>query len=398
MNILLAFDKETSNTIDIQKTLSFLNSKCSYFKFHLAETTVEFEIEILTKPNSFDDANNQLNEPIGKYDRVFVFTEFPYDDNYFFHEHNLVSIYSFFGWSYLTNLPQSNGMLYFIIDYLALRIDKSGFRHQEETGCIYDFLWSKGGIDDGMRQAKICSNCLERVNNQISSEEDSKIINDLKILMNELSNSSKWNQDILKTVSKKTRSTIPKRKPKVDNEIHVVIASPGDTGSIRQILIDRLEIQFRKGNHEAHCKKRLIVHGWEDLASQNGYAQDVINEKIISEMDIVLSVFKHKLGTPTVDQETGEKRALSGTAEELMQALDYSKTSHPIGMTYFYSKAPVISLDSPDKNRIEKEWQRLKEFKKSISSKLIYKPYTDENELLQITLKDLEKNIIDYYE
>ena len=139
------------------------------------------------------------------------------------------------------------------------------------------------------------------------------------------------------------------------------------------------------------------MHGWEDLASQNGYAQDVINDKIISEMDIILTVFKHKLGTPTIDQVSGNERAQSGTAEELMQALDYSKESHPIGMAYFYSKAPVISLDSSDKDKIEREWNRLKEFKESISNKMIYKPYTDENELLQVVLKDLEKNILDYY-
>ena len=398
MKILLAFDEEISNNINKQKALTFLNAKCKYFKFELEKTTIKFDDQLITKPSSFEKLKTQLSDPIQEYDRVFAFTEFPYDDNYFFHEHNLISIYSFYAWSYLTDLPFSNGMLYFIIDYLALQIDSSGFRHKEETGCIYDFLWSKDGIDDGMRQARVCPTCLERINSQISSQEDVDVIADLKVLMNELSNSSKWNQDILIGIPNINKGTIPKRKPKKENEIHVVIASPGDTNQIRQLLLDRLEIQFRKGNHEAHCSKRLIVHGWEDLATQNGYAQDVINEKIISEMDIVLSVFKHKLGTPTIDQESGNQRSESGTAEELLQALDYSNQNHPIGMAYFFSKAPAPSLDLPDKREIETEWNRLKEFKKSIANKLIYKPYTNDNDLLQVALQDLEKNILDYYE
>jgi len=397
MKILLAFDKEIDISKD--KIITYLNSKCKNLKFKLSDKVLEFGADVLSKPSSFEKVKIQLSNPIEKYDRVFCFTDNPYDDNYFFHEKNLISIYSFYGWSYLTNLPKSNGLLYFIIDYLALSIDKTGFRHNSETGCIYDFLWSKGGIDDGMRQAKICPTCLERINSQISSELQIGIITDLKTLMNELANASKWNQDILNNIqiTKKVKTT-PKRKVKTEGEIHAVIASPGDTSQIRQLILDKLEIQFRRGNHEIHCNKRLIVHGWEDLASQNGYAQDVINEKIISQMDIVVAIFKHKLGTPTYDQLTGTQRAESGTAEELMQALDTSNLEHTIAMTYFFSKAPFISLDSPDKKKIEDDWMKLKEFKKKIQNQIIYKPYTDENELMQIILNDLEKNIISYYE
>jgi hypothetical protein len=90
------------------------------------------------------------------------------------------------------------------------------------------------------------------------------------------------------------------------------------------------------------------------------------------------------------------ERSESGTAEELLQALDKTKDNHPIGMAYFFSKAPVISLDSSDKDKIEKDWQRLTNFKDSIKDKMIYKPYTDSSELMSIVLKDLEKNINDY--
>ncbi len=114
-------------------------------------------------------------------------------------------------------------------------------------------------------------------------------------------------------------------------------------------------------------------------------------------MDFVVSLFKHKLGTPTVDQDTGATRAESGTVEELLQTLDYSNEAHPLGMTYFYSKAPNPSLDDNNFNRIQGDWNKLKNFKNTIKDKMIYKPYTDSEELLKVILIDLEKNIIDNF-
>jgi len=145
-------------------------------------------------------------------------------------------------------------------------------------------------------------------------------------------------------------------------KVQVVIASPGDTQTERSLLLEKLEIQFRKGNHEKHCNRRLIVHGWEDLASQPGYPQDVINEKIIKEMDFVIAIFKHKLGTPTVDIKTSKTRAASGTVEELLQSIDNTEKSAPLGMAYFYSKAPTVSLDTPDFDSIRENWQNLEAF------------------------------------
>jgi hypothetical protein len=282
-----------------------------------------------------------------------------------------------------------------MVDSISLDINPTDFRHQEITGCIYDFLADKRGVDDGMRQARFCSNCLQRLSESITSETDLNVFNDLKVLMNLLSESSRWNKDIFETVVISS-GLINKRKAKADQGLKIVIASPGDTETERKLLLDSLERKFRIDNHETHCGFRIMVNGWEDLASQNGYAQDVINKKLIDESDFVIAIFKHKLGTPTNNLTNGGQRAESGTVEELLQALDKSKSNHPIGMAYFFSKAPVISLDSPDKEKIEKEWNRLTSFKKSIQDKMIYKPYTDSNDLLTIVLKDLEKNIIDY--
>jgi len=105
-------------------------------------------------------------------------------------------IWSFWGWEYYTNLPIENGVFYIIADILALRIDRS-FRHDELTGCIYDFLWDKTGIDMGMKMAHICGECLERIKNKAErSETLGKIIIDLIEILNILSNASRWSKSV----------------------------------------------------------------------------------------------------------------------------------------------------------------------------------------------------------
>ncbi len=395
MKVLLAYDKDTNLKQDL--IAAFLNEHCSYLNFVTADKSIIFNSNIIRKPSSFNVLSQQIGTDLSNFDRVFCFTNKQYSDNYFLHEYNCISIFSFWGWPYLTNLSVNNGVIYSIIYYFALELDKTDFRHNDTTGCIYDFLWSKDGVDDGMRRASFCPGCLARVTGNISTEDEINLLNDLKILMNLLSNSSKWNQDILSDFIK-PESKIAKRKVKIKGEVHLVIASPGDTELERSHLLDRLEIQFRRGNHESHCGKRLIVHGWEHLASQEGYPQDVINKKIIEKMDIVVAVFKHKLGTPTINAKTGKKRALSGTAEELLQALNMANKDRPLGMAYFYSKAPVISIDSKDLATIKGNWDDLEKFKKRIQTKMIYKPYNEASDLLQTVINDIESNIIDNFE
>ena len=54
----------------------------------------------------------------------------------------------------------------------------------------------------------------------------------------------------------------------------------GDTNIECQLLLGSLEVRFRGDNHESHCGFRIIVDGWENLASQPGYPQQVINEML----------------------------------------------------------------------------------------------------------------------
>lgn len=192
-------------------------------------------------------------------------------------------------------------------------------------------------------------------------------------------------------------NSILKRKPKKVGTIKVAVVSPSDTKVERDIVIKNLEREFRVKHHEAHCRHRIIVTGWEELATQNGYPQDVINEKIIAECDIVLAIFRHKLGTPTKDIKTGKIRAVSGTVEELLQALDNSNLQSPLGMAYFYDQAPTVDLNDPAKREIESQWRALERFKKSIQDKMIFKSYHEFNNLLDTICLDLANNILEHF-
>jgi|SRR5690554_106457 len=191
---------------------------------------------------------------------------------------------------------------------------------------------------------------------------------------------------------------IPEPNKKELKEIKVLIASPGDVTRERELLLDKLETKFRREHYEERCGARIIVEGWESVASQTGYAQDIINSDLVSKSNIILAVFRHKLGSPTIDIKTGKDRSPSGTAEELLFAIrNKLLTNPPLGMAYFYANAPVLSLDSVDFENTKKNWERLKEFREEIKNEILYKTYKHEEEILDITCKDLCDNIIKYF-
>ncbi|MEE1962783.1 hypothetical protein V1387_08820 [Allomuricauda taeanensis] len=396
MRINLIIDKGLN--IDFTKLEFCLNKYSKSIEFKVYENQFQWKEEYIVYPRThieiFDTlSQKELNSYIN-----FLFTDVQYINNFFYEGYENLVPFSLFGWDYLTNLPIENGVLFFTVSYLARLLENAENRHYENIGCVYDFLGDKRGIDDAMRQASFCKNCLERLNQEVLTENDEKLLDDLKTLMNLLSTSSKWNKSIYEQTERKPKKMLFKRKAIIKKEINVVIASPGDLIEERELLIDKLERKFRTDKHEEMCKHRLKVHGWEDLASQNGYPQDVINERIIHNMDIVLAIFKHKLGSPTINQETGRERYPSGTAEEILYAIDNKNTDSPLGMIYFYSKPPSPSFEAENYNKLKSEWDRLKAFKQSIGNKVIYKPFTSKEELIELASRDLMINISELYE
>jgi len=404
MKILLVFDENFQ--IEKEKICDFLNKNIQYLHFTVWSGTLKIPNNLITK-DSFSAVLNDIGKSIDnikEYDDIYCFTDVPYHNNYFFsHIYTTpsIAIISFWQWGELTNLPKSNGIIYFIADILALMLDESDFRHQETTGCIYDFLWNKTGIDDGMREGRICPLCLERIIGNISSDDQQELLSDLKILLNLLSSASKWNNDILSDESipsKQETALCKKRAPSTEKGILVMLASPGDTVIERKYILSHLESKFRVNGHEKRCGKRIMVNGWEDLPSQPGYPQDVINRELAEKSDIIVTLFKHKLGTPTIDLTTGKERAASGTVEELMLALNNYDNNSPLGMAYFYQKTPKIDASAKNRDELLKHWDDREAFREYISTRMIYKPYLKKEELLNDLLLDLERVIVSCFE
>lgn len=201
MNILLVFDNNFN--INKNKLSSFFEKESlEEIKIDIYEENIQIKDRFISELSSFHQVNNIIQ--IKNYDKVIVFSDKQYVDNYFFHTYENIVICSFYGWRYFTNLSKSNGILYFIIDILALELDSS-FRHYETTACIYDFLTDKTGIDEGMRHANFCYDCKNRLNNSLSKNKKN-IFKELKILMEKLSNTSKKEQDILQNVNRESFS------------------------------------------------------------------------------------------------------------------------------------------------------------------------------------------------
>lgn len=191
---------------------------------------------------------------------------------------------------------------------------------------------------------------------------------------------------------------IPELDKKTLKVIKVLIASPSDVIRERELLLDKLETKFRREHFEERCSARIVVDGWEFVPSQTGYAQDIINNDLVKKANIILAVFRHKLGSPTIDIKTGKDRSPSGTAEELLYAIRNKVIKiPPLGMAYFYANAPVLSLDSIDFDKVKTEWTRLKEFRDEIKNEILYKKYNHEEEILEVVCKDICDNIKKYF-
>lgn len=158
-------------------------------KVRLAGDYIEFPKTLKSLPKSV------VAESVAD-DHVFIFTEKPYDNNYFWDSGSEKAvILSLFGWDHLTTLPRNNGVVYFIVALIvrALGIGKS--HRGKNTGCINDFWQDKTGVDSGMRSAFICTKCLPPAKSK-QSPQDGPVLKELNLILDKLSSASRANKDV----------------------------------------------------------------------------------------------------------------------------------------------------------------------------------------------------------
>jgi len=171
----------------------------------------------------------------------------------------------------------------------------------------------------------------------------------------------------------------PSIMPRTATVIRVMIASPGDVASERQIA--KQVIHDWNDIHSLDRGTVLLPISWETHASpaMGDRAQAIINKQILGDADILIAIFWARIGTPT-------GVAASGTVEEITEHIAAGKPT----MLYF-STAPVRQ-DSVD----DDQFKSLRLFKETVRNQNngLYEEYESLSEFKEKLTRQLAQTII----
>jgi len=200
---------ENNVDVNLDKLITYLNEKCKSIKFNSLKFTITIDDEVITSPKtspkSYTNLDKKILEQCKNDFQTLIFTLKRYENNFFWDPYKQYNIISLYNWNSLTKLSMNNGVAYFIAAIVSQDIDIR-VRHNETTGCIYDFNWHKPDIDKVMRIGFICPSCLKRIKTKQIEEEKEALLTDLENILNDLSTASKWDKDIIDYWTKKKSS------------------------------------------------------------------------------------------------------------------------------------------------------------------------------------------------
>lgn len=176
-----------------------MDNIADHIKFEKINISPRFKRSFIFSEEDIAYVESDFSAEIYGYDLIIIATAIPYENNFFFVGKEKIFIISFSDWHHLTPLPISNGIIFIICEILVRYVMRIGNSHQDNTGCICDFLWDKSGIDICMRAAFICDDCkrTSKSNPYIRSSEFS----DLNKILNALSDASRRGIDLLSDVN-----------------------------------------------------------------------------------------------------------------------------------------------------------------------------------------------------
>jgi len=149
---------------------------------------------VVSFPDSYDQLAPALLRECAGSDYVALFTECPYDNNYFWEGLGNKAIISLWGWEHLTDLPANNGAVFFLCAMVLQGLD-IGVRHDDRTGCINDLWMDKTSVDLGMKSGLVCSECLDHFREHGNSAYGG-VLEQIKTVLNDLSTASRTDMDI----------------------------------------------------------------------------------------------------------------------------------------------------------------------------------------------------------
>ena len=96
-----------------------LNDVCATVSFHPGREKVRLDVAEITTPRAYQELSKDVRTEAKEYDMAVIATAIPYDNNFFFEGYDHLVIVSFSNWHMLTDLPLTNGFVYFIASMLC---------------------------------------------------------------------------------------------------------------------------------------------------------------------------------------------------------------------------------------------------------------------------------------
>jgi hypothetical protein len=251
--------------LDLPKIADGLNNICKNNSFSAGKSPVIIKDKSISHPSSYKKLDPSIKSETADNKQVIIVTNKRYDEDYFYLPYKNITILSFFGWEHLTRLPISNGVIFFIADFLATDVDDS-FRHnindnRPKPECIFDFGWNKAGVDIGMRSSMICPACIKRINRMKLTPEKLEILDDLKRILNDLGAASKWDTDIFEYWGSRQVGKDNNKKGasgKIRNQVFICYSHEDDE------WLRRLKIHLKPFERQYHMEV------WDDTRIKSG--------------------------------------------------------------------------------------------------------------------------------
>jgi len=140
---------------------------------------------------------------------------------------------------------------------------------------------------------------------------------------------------------------------------NVMISAPSDVEEECKVAHD--VVHAWNFDNAEHMKKILLPVNWKNstVPEAGTPAQKSINKQLVDKVDILVAIFKHRLGTPT-------KNAISGTVEEIQEVLEAKKP-----VLLYFSEESV-----PQRESEGAQWKELCKFKRDCQPNDYYHAFT----------------------
>src|SRR5262249_53871469 len=111
----------TDNTLalPIEPLCQLLNATCQSISFAVGTKRVQIDSPEIMWPKTYNELPKSFLHESNRFDLALIFTNVPYDNNYFYESDRSPTIVSFNGWNLLTDLPLTNGAVFFIANVLT---------------------------------------------------------------------------------------------------------------------------------------------------------------------------------------------------------------------------------------------------------------------------------------